>query len=64
MKFCPDFGDHYSQHLKQEDYDTERTMYLEHRGYKVLRFWNNVVLNDMDLVIQTILDALDEPGPD
>ena len=24
-------------------YDNERTAYLEHRGYKVIRFWNNEV---------------------
>ena len=37
-----------SQHLEQEEYDIERTQYLESQGYKVIRFWNNKVLNDIE----------------
>ena len=44
-----------SQHLEQEEYDEERTNYLESQGYKVIRFWNDQVLNDMDGVIRAIL---------
>ena len=29
-----------SQHLDQEEYDADRTAFLESRGYRVLRFWN------------------------
>ena len=47
-----------SQHFDQEDYDQERTRYLESQGYKVLRFWNNQVLNDIEEVIKAILFAL------
>jgi very-short-patch-repair endonuclease len=50
-----------SQHLDQEEYDQERTKYLEEQGYKVIRFWNNQVLNDMDGVIRAIIFAMD-PG--
>jgi very-short-patch-repair endonuclease len=50
-----------SQHLDQEEYDQERTKYLEEQGYKVIRFWNNQVLNDMDGVIRAIIFAID-PG--
>ena len=49
-----------SQHLEQQEYDEERTKYLETRGYRVLRFWNNDVLNNMDAVLKTIWDALKE----
>jgi very-short-patch-repair endonuclease len=49
-----------SQHLDQQEYDEERTKYLEARGYRVLRFWNNHVLNNMDAVLKTIWDALKE----
>jgi len=35
-----------SQHLEQEEYDEERTKYLESLGYKVIRFWNNDVTNN------------------
>jgi very-short-patch-repair endonuclease len=49
-----------SQHLEQEGYDAERTKYLEARGYKVLRFWNNDVLNNMDGVMSAIIHALED----
>ena len=46
------------QHLEQEDYDKERTKFLESKGYRVLRFWNNDVTKDMDAVLNTIWEAL------
>ena len=49
-----------SQHLEQQEYDEERTRYLEAHGYRVLRFWNNDVLNDTDTVLQVIWRALNE----
>ena len=47
-----------SQHLEQEKYDTERTEFLKSKGYKVLRFWNNHVMNDIDSVLNVIWDTL------
>ena len=47
-----------SQHLEQEEYDSERTKFLESHGYKVLRFWNNDVMNHIDAVIHAILQAM------
>ena len=47
-----------SQHLEQEAYDIERTRYLESQGYKVVRFWNNQVENDINGVFQAIEFAL------
>ena len=47
-----------SQHLEQAEYDVERTRYLESRGYKVIRFWNNDVMNDIEGVIRAIEMAL------
>lgn len=47
-----------SQHLEQKEYDQERTGYLEEQGYKVIRFWNNDVLKDIEGVILTIMHAL------
>lgn len=47
-----------SQHVEQEEYDNERTEYLELLGYKVVRFWNNDVMNDIEGVILAIIDAL------
>ena len=49
-----------SHHLEQQEYDEERTNYLEARGYRVLRFWNNDVMNNTDAVLQVIWNALRE----
>ena len=48
-----------SQHLEQEEYDEERTKYLESLGYKVIRFWNSDVLNNIEGVILAILHAME-----
>ena len=50
----------WSQHLEQQDYDFERTEFLKSKGYKVLRFWNNDVVNDIDSVLNVIWDTLNE----
>ena len=42
--------------------DGKRTAWLEGNGYRVLRFWNNEMLTNMDGVLQTILAAL-TPDP-
>ena len=47
------------QHLEQQEYDEERTKYLEARGYRVLRFWNNDVMNNTEAILQVIWSALD-----
>jgi len=47
-----------TQHLEQAEYDVERTRYLESQGYKVVRFWNNQVENDINGVFQAIEIAL------
>ena len=49
-----------SHHLEQEEYDKERTNFLESKGYRVLRFWNNVVMKDIDSVLRAIFDTLNE----
>ena len=33
-----------SEHIEQEEYDTERSAFLETKGYRVIRFWNNQVM--------------------
>jgi very-short-patch-repair endonuclease len=47
-----------SQHLEQKEYDDERTRYFEARGYRVLRFWNNDVMNRIDDVLKAIGNEL------
>ena len=50
-----------SQHLEQAEYDAERTKYLETQGYRVIRFWNNQVMNEIDGVILVIMAAIYPP---
>jgi very-short-patch-repair endonuclease len=38
--------------------DTRRTAVLEGQGWKVIRFWNNDILSNIEGVIETILKAL------
>lgn len=47
-----------SQHLEQQEYDDDRTKYLESEGYKVIRFWNNDVMKNLDSVILAIMHAV------
>ena len=46
------------QHSDAFEYDTTRTRYLEARGYRVLRFWNNDVMKNIDGVVRKIEEAL------
>lgn len=48
-----------SQHLEQQEYDGERTRYLESLGYRVIRFWNREVIKNIDGVILVIVQALE-----
>ena len=47
-------------HIEQEAQDNERTRYLEAQGYKVIRFWNNQVMNNIEGVILSIINELRE----
>jgi very-short-patch-repair endonuclease len=39
--------------------DRARTAYLRRRGFRVVRFWNHDILQNIDGVLQTILLILD-----
>ena len=43
------------QHLELLEYDVARAAYLMDRGFTVIRFWNNQVLNAMGGVKESIL---------
>ena len=46
-------------HLEQEEYDQERTRWLEEeKGYRVIRFTNDAVLKNTYEVIEAIRDAV------
>ena len=51
------------QHSERRAGDEERTRFMEERGFRVLRFWNDAVLKDTDAVLEVILQAL-RPHPD
>ncbi len=46
------------QHDEQRTADARRTRQIEARGYRVLRFWNNDVLGNIDGVLTEIKSAL------
>jgi very-short-patch-repair endonuclease len=46
------------QHAEQESYDKDRTKWLEGQGYRVLRFWNNEVMTNLEGVKESIYNAI------
>lgn len=42
-----------------EERDRIRTRYLRGRGFRILRYWNNDVMGNLDGVLETLLVALD-----
>ncbi len=54
------------QHAGQLELDAKRSGYLEDKGYRVLRFWNNEVLTETESVLSVVLSSLDRnvtPSP-
>ena len=51
-----------SQHFESAE-DTVRDAWLKLKGFEVLRFWNNDVLQNEDGVLAAILAALETPLP-
>jgi very-short-patch-repair endonuclease len=49
------------QHAEAVDYDAKRDTWLISEGYRVLRFWNNDVFENLQGVLATILTALSPP---
>ena len=43
--------------------DARRTAFLESKGYRVLRFWNNDILKNVEGVAHVIASALSTPHP-
>jgi very-short-patch-repair endonuclease len=46
------------QHAERVKPDSERTRFLEAEGYRVLRFWNNDVLGNIDGVLEVVQRAV------
>ena len=57
------------QHNNEQDvkYDEKRTLFLKNLGFKVIRFWNNDVLNNLDgvydIINETLRDWRPHPSP-
>jgi very-short-patch-repair endonuclease len=51
------------QHAVQQNYDNARTEWLESQGFKVIRFWNNDVMNNIEGVKESIACNLATPHP-
>jgi very-short-patch-repair endonuclease len=51
------------QHDRSSPPEAERTGFLQNEGYRILRFWNNEVLANLDGVHQTIADELGRITP-
>jgi very-short-patch-repair endonuclease len=51
------------QHNENQRSDARRDAWLSSEGYKVLRFWNNEILTEIDGVKEKIFQALTRPPP-
>ena len=51
------------QHANRQESDAERTRWLESRGFRVVRFWNNDVLTNTAGVMQEIEKEITRHSP-
>ena len=51
------------QHQDQVAYDEQRDSFLNANGWRVLRFWNNDVMSNLDGVLSVIAEALENSTP-
>lgn len=52
------------QHAEQISYDQRRDAWLRGQGYRLMRFWNNEVMEQLDGVLEQIRLALSpDPSP-
>ena len=51
------------QHADAGRFDQRRSDFLVAKGYRVLRFWNNDVTENIDGVLERISEALTPPSP-
>jgi very-short-patch-repair endonuclease len=51
------------QHDRSSPQEAERSGFLQNQGYRVLRFWNNEVLANLEGVHATIADELGRSSP-
>lgn len=51
------------QHAEQMQSDQHRTGVLKLHGFRVLRFWNNEVLANIEAVLEQIYQVIEQPSP-
>ena len=51
-----DGGQHNEERIKERD--EERMTRLKERGYRIIRFWNNEVLTNLEGVMERVREAL------
>ncbi len=51
------------QHAEQAERDRMRTAWLESQGFRVIRFWNNEVLGNVEGVLHVIGEHLSPESP-
>ena len=52
------------QHAANTEYDERRTRFLQSQGYRVIRFWNSDVIDNLEGVLSVIGGTLDDmPSP-
>ena len=51
------------QHMDNLEKDLVRTKYIESHGFKVIRFWNNEVMENIESVLETILVEIKSISP-
>jgi len=56
-----DGGQHAEPEIQEKD--RERTAWLQSEGYKILRFWNHDVFDNLEGVIDSILNELGGESP-
>ena len=49
------------QHADKMKYDAKRTNFLKTKGCRVLRFWNNDVLQNLPGVVESIMAQVNKP---
>jgi very-short-patch-repair endonuclease len=49
------------QHDEQSLYDENRDSWLISQGYRVLRFWNNQIFNELEAVKEIIFENVESP---
>lgn len=51
------------QHQDRQAHDKQRDAFIKTKGWRVLRFWNNDVLDNLDGVLLTIVEDLSHAPP-